>query len=81
MGVLHDHDCRGRVKGTMRGGEVGLLARIRTMHDATLLVQCRLELIEVGRLGRGQEVLRINLVAVVAQNCAFKDLLKRMLLI
>ena len=65
----------------MGRGEVGFLTRIGAMHEATLLIQGRLELVEVWCLSRGQEMLRVHLVAVVAQNCAFKDLLKRRLLI
>jgi hypothetical protein len=40
-----------------------------------------MELVEVWGLGRSEEVLRIQLVTVIAQHCAFKDLLECRLLV
>ena len=40
-----------------------------------------MELVEVRGLGRGEEVLRVKLVTVIAQNCAFEDLLQCRLLV
>ena len=40
-----------------------------------------MELVEVRGLGRSEEVLRVQLVTVIAQHCAFKDLLQSRLLV
>jgi hypothetical protein len=40
-----------------------------------------MELVEVRGLGRSKEVLRVKLVTVIAQHCAFEDLLQCRLLV
>ena len=40
-----------------------------------------MELVEVRGLGRSEEVLRVKLVTVITQNCAFEDLLQCRLLV
>ena len=40
-----------------------------------------MELVEVRGLGRSEEVLRVQLVTVIAQYCTFKDLLQRRLFV
>ena len=45
------------------------------------MVHGRMELVEVRGLGRSEEVLRVQLVTVIAQHCAFEYLLQRRLLV